>query len=101
MAFLQLVTEAAFAGLRSLAALRDAAAAGAELAAKQDSRSKLPDAITQLIQEPAVSASTLAKQLQITPQAALRILSRLVEAGIATELTGRKSFRAFAVAYGR
>jgi hypothetical protein len=101
MAFLRLATEGAWPGLRTLAALRNAAAAGAELAAKQDSRSKLPDAITHLIREPAVSASTLAKQLQITPQAALRILSRLVEAGIATELTGRKSFRAFAVAYGR
>lgn len=96
-AFLRLVAEAAWAALRMLAAMRDAAAAGAELAVTQDRRSCLPAAIEHLLREPALSAPGLAEHLRITHQAALRLLGRLVEADIATEITGRSSFRVFAV----
>jgi predicted ArsR family transcriptional regulator len=92
------VAEAARAGSRTLTALRQAADKAETLAADQHGRSRLPDVLEQLLRTPAVTAGSLARTLAITPQAALRILERLVAAGMATEVTGRKSFQAFAAA---
>jgi Fic family protein len=95
--FLTYVAEAARAGLRTLAALRDAAEAATALAATEDRRSKLPAALALLLQTPAVTAASLARALAITPQAALRLLERLRRAGLVHEVSGRKSFRVFAL----
>jgi hypothetical protein len=98
--FLHLAAEAARAGLRTLAALRRAEAAGAALAAGEDRRSRLPEAVALLLRHPALTAPALAAHLAITPQAALRILTRVAAAGVAAEITGRKSFRAFGILCG-
>jgi hypothetical protein len=95
--FLAYVTEAARTGLRTLAALREAAEAALVLAAREDRRSKLPAVLDALLQSPAVTAASLARVLAITPQAALRLLERLGGAGLVREVTGRKSFRVFAL----
>jgi hypothetical protein len=96
--FLHLVAEAARAGSRTIAALRQAEAAGAALAAQQDKRSHLGAAIEALLRQPALTASALARQLAITPQAALRLCARLDQAGLVREVTGRGSFRAYSLA---
>jgi DNA-binding IclR family transcriptional regulator len=46
---------------------------------------------------PVLTPKTLAWQLALSPQAATRLLTTLAEAGVVREITGRKSFRAFAV----
>jgi predicted ArsR family transcriptional regulator len=61
-------------------------------------RSRLDDAAAAVLRLPIVTARDLAKQLDVTPQAALGLLRQLVEAGIAREATGRASWRAFALA---
>jgi DUF1365 family protein len=100
LVFLHLTTEAALAGSRILSALRRAEAAGMALAAGEDRRSRLPATLALLLRHPALTASALAALLAITPQAALRILIRVAAAGVAAEVTGRKSFRAFAILCG-
>ena len=96
--FLHLVAEAARAGGRILAALGQAEAAGAALAAQQDKRSHLGAAIEALLRQPALTASALARHLGITPQAALRLCARLNNAGLVREVTGRGSFKAYSLA---
>ena len=96
--FLRMAADAARAGLRTLAALRQAEVAGVALAAGQDKRSRLPAALDHLLRQAAVTAPALARSLEVTPQAALRLLGQLVTAGVVSEITGRKSFRAFALA---
>lgn len=95
--FVAMVGEAAIAGLRELDRLKDAAGKGAALVAGLDRRARLPAALEAVLRSPAVTARGLAQALRITPQAALRLLTELGEAGIVRETTGRKSFRAFAV----
>jgi DNA-binding IclR family transcriptional regulator len=46
-----------------------------------------------LLRQPATTAPALAWTLEITPQAALRLLARLQQEGLVTEVTGRGSFR--------
>ena len=94
--FLHMTTEAARAGSRTLTRLRQAEANGTALAARQDRRSRLPDALALLLRHPTLTAPSLARHLAITPQAALRILGQFVATGVAAEITGRKSFQAFA-----
>jgi hypothetical protein len=98
--FLYMTAESARAGMRILASLRRVEASGLELAAGQDRRSRLPAALSLLLRHPALTAPALARQLNITPQASLRILGQLAAAGVVAELTGRKSFRAFGVVGG-
>jgi DNA-binding MarR family transcriptional regulator len=43
----------------------------------------------------AFAAPALARRLDITPQAALRLFARLEQAGLVREVMGRDSFRAF------
>jgi hypothetical protein len=95
--FLHLVAESARAGARTLASLRAAETAGVALASKQDRRSRRPAAIALLLRHPALTAPTLARQLAITPQAALRLLGGFKAAGLVGEITGRKSFQAFGI----
>jgi hypothetical protein len=45
-----------------------------------------------------VTASALAKSLDVAPQASLGLLRQLMKAGIMREATGRASWRAFALA---
>ena len=55
--------------------------------------SKLPDLIEMVLSEPLVSAGMVAKTLEMTPQAARRIV---LELGL-REMTGRGRFRAWGV----
>jgi hypothetical protein len=98
---LALAAEAARAGLRELARLEATAAAGAALSGACDRRARLPDALAAVLRHPALTPLMLARQLRITPQAAARLLARLAQAGIVAEITGRKSFRAFAIVASR
>jgi CRP-like cAMP-binding protein len=97
MSFLAMAAEAARAGLRELDRLQAAATAGAALTTTRDPRARLDDALTVVLRHPALTPAMLAQRLGITPQAASRLLARLAAAGIVTEITGRKSFRAFAI----
>jgi hypothetical protein len=45
-----------------------------------------------------VTGSLLARKLDISPRAGLDLATRLVEAGVLREMTGRAAWRAFAVA---
>ena len=96
--FLYLAAEAARAGMRVLTELRAAESAGLGFAAQEDKRSRLPAAVALLVRQPALTAPALARRLEITPQAALRLLGRLEREGVVKEVTGRGSFRAFAIA---
>jgi hypothetical protein len=96
VSFLAMAAEAARAGLRELDRLQAAAAAGAALTTR-DPRARLDDALAAVLRHPALTPAMLAQRLGITPQAASRLLARLAAAGIVTEITGRKSFRAFAI----
>ena len=98
--FLHMAAEAARAGVRMLAALRQAEQAGAALAAGPDRRSHRPAVLALLLRQPALTAPALARALAITPQAALRLLAPLAAAGVVAEVTGRKSFRAFGILCG-
>jgi HTH DNA binding domain len=90
---LDCVAEAAKAGLAELSRLQVAADKGQLLG--RTARSKLPAAFTAILRVPVITASGLAKSLDVTPQAALGLLRQLLEAGIIREATGRASWRAF------
>jgi len=98
--FLHLVAESARAGLRDLDRLLHAEAAGATLTSGLDKRSRLADAMELALRVPALTPKSLARRLRITHQAAIRLLTRLAEAGVVAEITGRRSFRAFAAGMG-
>jgi Fic family protein len=91
------VAESARAGLRELDRLEAAAAKGRGLAADLDKRSRLPDAIEALLRTPVLTPKALAGQLGIAPQTATALLRALQAKGVAREVTGRGSFRAFAI----
>jgi hypothetical protein len=94
--FLECVTAAAIIGSRELQQLQDAEAKGRRLG--PTARSRLPDAVDAVLRAHIVTAASLAKALDVTPQAALGLLRQLVAAGIVREATGRASWRAFALA---
>jgi HTH DNA binding domain len=93
--FLECVTAAAMVGLRELERLRKVEEKGRLLGAT--ARSRLPDAFDAVLRASIVTASSLAKTLDVTPRAALGLLQQLVAAGIVREATGRASWRAFAL----
>ena len=95
-AFLHLVAESARAGLRALDRLEAAAAQGRGLAAAVDKRSRLADAIDALVRT-VLMPKALAGKLGIAPQTGTALLRALQAKGVAREVTGRGSFRAFAV----
>lgn len=94
--FLECVAAAAKVGLDELARLRQAEDKSRLLG--RTARSRLQDAAAAVLRAPIVTARDLAKELDVTPQAALGLLAQLVEAGIVREATGRASWRAFALA---
>jgi hypothetical protein len=97
IAFLHLVAESARIGLRTLDRLLLAAEKGRGLTARCDRRSRLPDAVDELLRVPALTPKALAARLSIAPQTATSLLRSLAAAGLVGEVTGRGSFRAFAV----
>jgi hypothetical protein len=91
--FLECVTAAAMVGLRELERLLQVEEKGRLLAVT--ARSRLPHAVDAMIRTPIVSARSLAKALDVTPQAGLGLLEQLTAAGIAREASGRASWRVF------
>ena len=96
-AFLHLVAESARAALRELDRLAAAAAQGRGLAADLDKRSRLPDAIEALLRTPVLTPKALAGKLGIAPQTGTALLRELQAKRAVREVTGRGSFRAFAI----
>lgn len=94
--FLDIVADAAKAGLVELGRLQTAAGKGRHLTATV--RSKLPSACEAVLRAPVITARGLAHALDVTPQAALGLLRQLTEAEIIREATGRASWRAFVLA---
>jgi HTH DNA binding domain len=97
LAFLHLVAESARAGLRALDRLEEAGEQGRGLAAASDRRSRLADAIDALLRAPALTPKALAAKLKVAPQTGTALLRELQAKGLAREVTGRGSFRAFAI----
>ena len=60
-------------------------------------RSRLPKAVDAVLRAHIVTAAGLAKSIRVTPQAALSLLQQLAAAGIVREVTGRASWRAYAL----
>jgi hypothetical protein len=94
--FLECVTAAAITGLQELQRLRETEEKGRILG--PTARSRLPDALDALLRAPVITVSSLAKTLDVTPQAALGLIRQLMGAGIVREATGRASWRAFGLA---
>jgi hypothetical protein len=93
--FLECVTTAAITGLRELARLLEAEKKRADLGAT--ARSYLPQALDAVLQAPVVTADSMAQSIRVTPRAALGLLGQLTEAGIVREVTGRGSWRSYAL----
>ena len=83
--------------MRELDRLETAAEQGRGARADTDRRSRLPDALEALLRAPVLTPKALATQLGIVPQTATALLRTLQAEGVAREVTGRGSFRAFAV----
>lgn len=96
-AFLYLVAEGARAGLRELNRLLAVAKQARARVTKADRRSRLPDAVNAALRTPALTPKALAAQLRIAPQTATALLRELCAADLLREVTGRRSFRAFAL----
>jgi HTH DNA binding domain len=95
---LHLIAESARLALRELDRLEAAASAkGRGALAGTDRRSRLPDALDALLRAPVLTPKSLAAQLRIVPQTATALLRTLQAEGVVREVTGRGSFRAFAV----
>ena len=97
LAFLHLVADSARMGLRELDRLAGAAEKARGLAAAADARSRLPGAIDALLRSPVLTPKALAAQLKVKPQTATGLLRDLGGRGVVREITGRESFRAFAI----
>ena len=97
LACLHLVAESARMGLRELDRLEAAAEQGRGLVAGGDKRSRLPDALDALLRTPALTPKALAARLKVAPQTGTALLRALQGRGVVREVTGRGSFRAFAV----
>ena len=98
VAFLHLVAEGARTGQRTLDRLLAAAGRGRDLTAPCDRRSRLPDAVDALLRAPVLTPKALAARLRVAPQTGTALLRELAAAGLVREVTGRGSFRAFALA---
>jgi hypothetical protein len=82
--------------LRELDRLEAAAEQGRGFVAGGDKRSRLPDALDALVRVPALTPRALAGRLRIAPQTGTALLRALQGRGV-REVTGRGSFRAFAI----
>jgi Fic family protein len=92
-----LVAESARAATRELDRLEAVTEQGRGLVTAVDKRSRLPDAIEALLRTPVLTPKALATQLKVAPQTATALLRELQGRGVAKEVTGRGSFRAFAI----
>ena len=97
LAFLHLVAESARMALRELDRLEAAAEQGRGVVAGGDKRSRLPDALDALLRVPALTPKALAARLKVAPQTGTALLRELQGRGVVREVTGRGSFRAFAI----
>jgi hypothetical protein len=97
LAFLHLVAESARMALRELDRLEAAAEQGRGVVAGGDRRSRLPDALDALLRVPALTPKALAARLKVAPQTGTALLRVLQGRGVVREVTGRGSFRAFAI----
>jgi HTH DNA binding domain len=97
LAFLHLVAESARMALRELDRLEAAAEQGRGVVAGGDKRSRLPDALDALLRVPALTPKALAARLKVAPQTGTALLQELQGRGVVREVTGRGSFRAFAI----
>jgi hypothetical protein len=61
-------------------------------------RSRLPEAGALALREPLVTGRLLARRLDVSDRAGLDLATRLVQAGVLREMTGRAAWRAFAIA---
>jgi hypothetical protein len=95
--FLQLVAEGARYGLRELDRLLAVAERAQGLVGKMDRRSRLPDAVDAVLLAPVLTPKALAARLKVAPQTGTALMRALQAAGLVREVTGRGSFRAFAV----
>jgi len=93
--FLDCIAAAANAGLTEMRRLQSAEDKGRGLG--RTARSRLSATLDAVLRVPLVTARDLARTLDITPQAALALLRQLAEAGLIREVTGRASWRAFAL----
>lgn len=94
--FLECVAAATKVAQEELVRLESAQEKGRALV--RTSRSHLPAAIDVVLRAPIVTTRSLARDLDVTPQAAVALLRELMEAGIVREATGRVSWRAFVLA---
>ena len=93
--FLECVAAAALIGLRELKRLQEAEKKGRMMGAI--ARSRLPNTVDAVLRAHIVTATSLAKAVDVTPQAALGLLKQLTAAGIVREVTRRASWRAYAL----
>jgi hypothetical protein len=93
--FLDGVAAAAKAGLNELQRLRRAEEITSSLG--RTARSRLPDAADAVLRAHIVTAASLAVSIRVTPQAALGLLRQLTANGVVREVTGRASWRAYAL----
>jgi hypothetical protein len=93
--FLECVTAAAQTGLRELARLRATESKRMDLRAT--ARSRIPDALDAVLRTPVVTTDLLAESINVTPRAALGLLGQMATAGLVREVTGRASWRAYAL----
>ena len=91
--FLECVTAAAITGLHELNRLQEAEKKGRMLGST--ARSRLPKAVDAVLRAHIVTVTSLAKAVDVTPQAALGLLRQLMAGGFVREATGRSSWRAF------
>lgn len=94
--FLECVAASALVGLRELSRLNEAEQKSRAI--RSTKRSRLPDAVDAVLRAPIVTTTSLAKSLDVSPQAAWALLRQLIAAGIVREATGRSSWRAYILA---
>jgi DNA-binding transcriptional ArsR family regulator len=97
LAFLHLLAEGARIALRELDRLLSVAEQGRALSAGCDRRSRFSHALDAVLRAPVLTPKALAAELGVAPQTATALLRELRGAKLVTEVTGRRSFRAFAV----
>ena len=93
--FLECVTAAAITGLHELNLLEEAEKKGRML--RVTARSRMPQAVDAVLRAHIVTVASLAKAIDVTPQAALDLLNKLSAAGMVREVTRRASWRAYAL----
>jgi muconolactone delta-isomerase len=93
--FLECVAAAALVGLHELNRLQEAEKKGRMMGTTV--RSRLSQAVDAVLRAHIVTAAGLAKSIRVTPQAALGLLGQLAAAGLVREVTGRASWRAYAL----